>query len=319
MHCRNLIFGTLIVSLAVLGRETSQGSVQTVFATGFEIAEGYDPEFSLVGQNGWIGTDVNGNGLVADWFAAGDQAAYAGYFPLNPGQADLSIWRPIDFSPLEAGKSIIHFSVTMEIVDSTNDHYDAFRWSVYNMDEERLFTLDFDNWDFGIYYRLDGTNDFVYSGHLFETDVPYALSILMDFSQNRWSASMNGAIIVTNLPITTTGAALTLGDIDAVWFYNDSDAPGDNFMVFDDYRITAEAGTIEPARPRIEPVERLSNGQFLLRLFGENERRYAIEASQDFSTWIPLRTNVVMDGIFDFLDTSAPGAAWRFYRARLVP
>jgi hypothetical protein len=319
MPHRNLILGTLVLYLAACAPLTSQGATQTVFATGFEVSEDYDPQFTLVGQNGWIGTDLNGNGLVPDWFATNDQAAYIGYFPLPAGQDVLSVWYPLNFSPLASGKPIVHFSVLMEIVDSSNEQYDVFRWSVYNRNEDRLFTLEFDNLDFGIYYQLDGTNGFVYSGHLFEADTPYALSITMDFSQNHWSASLNGGTILTHLPITTTNAPLTLGDIDAVWLYNDPAYPGDNFMVFDDYTVTAQAAASQPSRPRLEPVGRLSNGQFLLRLFGENDRRYAIEASQDLSTWTPLRTNVVAGGVFDFLDTTAPGVPRRFYRARLVP
>ena len=46
------------------------------------------------------------------------------------------------------------------------------------------------------------------------------------------------------LPITTTGKALNLGDVDAVWLPTYSFYPGDNAMIFDDYRLTAEPGEV---------------------------------------------------------------------------
>ncbi len=65
------------------------------------------------------------------------------------------------------------------------------------------------------------------------------LEVSMDFAANTWSASLDGAEIVRNIPISTTGAALNLGDIDAVW-YRTSGTYGDNYMAFDDYLVTAE-------------------------------------------------------------------------------
>jgi hypothetical protein len=70
----------------------------------------------------------------------------------------------------------------------------------------------------------------------------------------------------------------------------------------------------------VSPVGRLPDGQFLVRVHGESGGRYAIDISPNLSAWTAVKTNTApADGIIDFIDTTAPGAALRFYRARLVP
>jgi len=64
--------------------------------------------------------------------------------------------------------------------------------------------------------------------------------------------------------------------------------PGDNFMVFDNYTVTAEPYPISLA-----PVGRLSNGTFLLRLTAEPGRQYDIEVSEDLKDWFLLKPQTV--------------------------
>jgi hypothetical protein len=100
--------------------------------------------------------------------------------------------------------------------------------------------LIFDNSDLGIYSRLDGLSDYVWTGFYFANEVSYDLSIILDFQANRWSAFVEGDLLVDQEPITTTGLTLDLGDIDAVWVPQNDFFAGDNFMLFDNYRVTAE-------------------------------------------------------------------------------
>lgn len=86
-------------------------------------------------------------------------------------------------------------------------------------------------------------------------------------------------------------------------------------MMFDNYTITRE----EPPPPTLTPLDRTGN-TFTLRLTGEPERRYAIEATTNFTAWSFLRTNTtdLFDGTFEFTDRDARPPR-RFYRGRLVP
>lgn len=311
--------GILTAALICLGVITVSGQTRTVFETGFEPDENYDIELDLIGQNGWVGVGTGGTGLVADFFEGLGQQAYIGFSPPDGSEDFLSVWRPLNLDPVSEGVPLVRFDVVIEIVDSENERYDDFRWSVYNKKEERLFTLDFDNVERVISYALDGSDpSFVSTGFQFGSNGSYELSIFMNFGENLWNATLNDVTIVQGQPMTTADAELTLGDIDAVWAVRTPGEAGDNFMLFDNYRVTASNG--ESLGARLTPVGRLEDGRFLLRVFGEAGRRYAIEASTDLDQWLSLKeiTAPEPDGVFEFLDDTSPGTSKRFYRTRLV-
>lgn len=175
--------------------------------------------------------------------------------------------------------------------------------------------LNLDNYDHKILYLLERGANFVWTGKTFANDVRYRLRVAMDFSRNRWSATLDNILLTTNQPLTTANTSLNLGDIDAAWFYGDRNNPGDNLMAFDNYEITRES----PPQPVLSNPLHANRG-FSLRLTGEPGRKYALEASSELKTWLTLRTNTTSaaDGVVDFSDTDLPQAR-RLYRARLVP
>ena len=63
----------------------------------------------------------------------------------------------------------------------------------------------------------------------------------MDFAKNLWTAYLDDQVIAVKQPITTVNSALNLRSIAVAWVLNDVSSPGDNFMIFDDYTVTAEA------------------------------------------------------------------------------
>jgi len=282
-----------------------------IYSTQFESAQGYNANFDLDGQNAWISYGTGGeacNGLVSGFFPGQGQQAYIGF---TNGIDTLFLLRPINFSPLAAGLPLVRFTTLMSIEDSTNGEYDYFQWSVYNIAGDRLFTLDFDNFSTNISYALDNPGTYVNTGVKFAPGATYTLTIIMNFASNRWSATLNSALLATNLPMTTTGKPLTLGDVDAVWELRATNAPGDNFMLFDNYTITAD-----PARLTV--LSR-AGGQTFLRLTGPNGYRFAIDGSTNLVNWTALRTNSISVGSFDYTDTSSSALNRRFYRARWVP
>ena len=292
--------------------------VTNVFSTQFETAEGYNPALDLIGQAGWLGNGTGGNGLVTNFISGRQQHAYIGFAaPLSTNEDQLVAWQPLNFSPLAANRPVVTFSALMQITDSGNSLYDNFRWSFYNTQSHRLFSIDFDNDYQDINYLLDGTNQLVLTGFPLTNGLTYPVVVTMNFASNRWSATLNGALLATNQPLTTTGALLDLGDVDAVWLIDDPTAPGDNVMVFDDYRITAESLPVPPAQMRF--LSRTAEGWALLRVFGQAGSRWSVDATTNFIAWTPLNTNVISGTYFDQVDTTAAGLARRFYRARLVP
>jgi hypothetical protein len=291
---------------------STKAAVTNLYSTGFEKNESYDARYELAGQKGWFRypDSDGGNGIITNFY--GSWAGYVGLFSLQPAADFMSVWQPINFTAPTNNDYQVRFTVVMAVFDSTTTNRDDFYWSVYNRDGTRLFTLDFDNKDLGIYYLLDD-NAWVDTGWSFENDVAYDLEIIMNFASNRWSAVLGWVEIVANERITTTNAARNLGDVDAVWAIAVRNRPGDNFMVFDDYRVRGEL------LPRLQPVGRQPNGQFTLRVRGLNGARYAVEGSTNLANWTPLRTNTIANGFFDFTDIGSSPLDRRVYRARWVP
>lgn len=310
--CLGILFGVAFASVRPAGATVTTN----IFSTQFEAAEGYSTNLDLAGQNGWLSFGSGGNGLVTDFIVGEGQQAYIGSFPPDEGTDQLSVWRPINFSPIPTNMPIVKFSVLMSIMDSSNTNYDDFYWSVYNTQDHRLLTLDFDNYDLKIYYALEGTTNFVWTGQTFTPDAAYTLVITMNFTQNSWGATLDGALLTTNQPITTTGSAADIGDVDAEWIVFDPENPGDNFMLFDNYQFTAEV--LLPPAPLLQILGRTGDGQVLLRVLGQSGTRFAIDATTNLTQWTALKTNVVTDGFFDYVDSLASAFARRFYRARWV-
>lgn len=315
--------GVFIVGGATLFAFTAVPAATNVYVTQFETVEGYNNNLDLIGQLNWTGEGpgTGWNGLTEGFISDQGQHGYIGFAaPAGTNESPFVLWRPINFNAVAAGLPIVRFSVQMQVTDSLNGQYDDFRWSVYNSQGDRLFSLDFDNLFQDVNYLLDGTNKLVLTGIPLTNDVTYSLVVTMNFASNRWSAMLNSTLIATNQPITTVGSPLNLGDVDAVWIINDPVAAGDNLMVFDNYQITAEALVVPPPpAAHVQLLGRTTEGWALLRVFGQAESRWALEATTNFTHWTALKTNTVSSIFFDHVDNTAAGVQHRYYRARWVP
>ncbi len=225
---------------------------QELYSTGFETSDGFSTGQPLDASGLWDSYGSGGSGVLYDVFIDGGQQAFIGYYEPDWGDDMLAVWPTVNHTPNLASRPVVKFSVLMAIVDSENYAWDDFHWEAYNTAGKRLFALDFDNYLMDIYYVLDDgqyhDSNFRPDAADFENETIYLLEVTMDFARNRWSATLDGEPLVTELPITTTGLDLTLGDLDAVWVPYDSFWAGDNFMLFDDYALFACASDT----PKIE-------------------------------------------------------------------
>lgn len=284
----------------------------TLYSTQFE---NFNPTNDIIGQNQWIGAGEGGNGFVEEFYPGFGLSAYIGFAP--PTTNGLLVWRPVNHVP--TNRPIVDITLDMAVIDSTtnNNNYDEFRWSVYNIAGQPLFSIVFDNRDFGIYHLLDDAGgQFRYTGWGFDHDTVYTLNIQLNYASNRWNAWLGGAHIITNELITTKGAAQNFGDLDAVWLRGGANA-GDNFMVFDNLLITADLASV-PAPTLNKPLA-IGGGQYLIRVNGTEGVKFAVQASTNLTSWIALKTNVISGGYFDYLDTTAVGLPRRYYRAKWIP
>ena len=301
------------------------GQASTVlYATSFEADENYTLDLDLgdtkpngqTGQNGWLGygsLQPYWSGILTNYFQGLGQQAYIGFTAPTDGDGTLTVWQP-NITAVPVNQPVVKFSTLMAIGDSTNDRFDDFRWSVYNTSGQRLFTLDFDNYALQVNYALDDGNGFVSTGKSFEPNKIYELVIIMDLARNKWSARIDDIALVADKPMSTTFASLALGDVDAVWSIRDTANPGNNFMAFDNYMLTAYATAVPP---EVHIAERLNDGSNLLRLYGEPNKSYTIEATADFVTWTPISTSTPTEGILEYLDAASAGQNRRFYRAKV--
>ncbi|MBM3901176.1 MAG: hypothetical protein FJ379_03650 [Verrucomicrobia bacterium] len=312
-----------------------RGQTRILYETGFEAFEGFKADQDLIGQGGWVGfagdlagkaTDPGGNGVLAQPLPGfNGQYAYIGYTAPDT-TADFSLWKPVQFKPTSTPLPLVRFQVAFQIEDSTEaaPFFDSFRWSVYSLTEHRFLSLDFDNETLSVNYILDDAKGqtpppIVPTGFSFEPGQAYDLEIDLNLQRNQWTARINGQAILTSLPITSVGEALTVGDIDPAWVILTPGKPGDNFIVFDDYRVSAIPLTEIP--PRLEPVGLLHTGAFVLRILGEPGVTYALEAARlqgsGAVTWEPIGVGVAQspNGTLDLQDSAAAQFPDRVYRA----
>jgi len=294
---------------------------QVLFETGFEADGGYEPGQTLAGQDGWLATREGGNGITEEsLFPEPGAQAFVGFVPfdgLDEENYDLFVFRPINYIPEEADGPLV-FEVDVMIANSANEKYDCFRWAFFNQNEDRLFSVDFDNNALQVFYALD-SGGFVQTDEAFENELVYRLRVTLDFAANEWSFALDGKTLGSELPITTTGLDLNLSDASAVWVVSDEDPEdgaieaGDNFMAFDNLSWRLEPTAREPFSIEIELISEEALG---ITVIGESNTDYLVQVSEDMEAWSDVSTGSAPDGVVETFDriTFSP----RFYRAIIV-
>jgi kumamolisin len=224
------------VSLSIYPQQASMD----LYSTGFEPKEGFTAGTPLGGQDGWEVQGTGGTGIVVGEDGMSGQQAYVGHTaPTTGGDTGVTAYYPVDYSPVGSLEPIVTFSTTMAINDSTNSNYDDFLWRLVDSKGRVLFSIDFANGDLQVYYYLDGARQRVATGVQFANNTPLKLVVTMDYSTDKWSATLNGAKLAANEPIHIGTDLLDFGYMAAAWQIANPSAPGDNSMVFDDYSIVA--------------------------------------------------------------------------------
>lgn len=298
-----------------LALSSPRGLADTViYETGFEVSEGYVLGSPLVGQQGWQGFGSGGNGILSGYFAGQGQQAYVGMTGPTGGDDSLFVW-PVVHAPLSPCTTTnLRFSVDMMIVDSTNSRWDEFVWSLYDGEGYWLMALNFDNGYERIFYAYEGLDDWVDTDMDIETGRKYALVVDLDFPGNRWRAYLDGEVLVASAPLSIYGPEGGFGDLDAAYWPFDLDRPGNNFMVFDNYRLVAQPGQPPPPGLRLISVD---DAGATLRVHGRPGCSYLVQSTSNFATWDDLHTDTPnAEGFFDYTDPLPNPEGLRFYRAR---
>jgi hypothetical protein len=300
-----------------VARVTVVGSSGLIYQTGFEMAQGFNTNTDrLIDQGGWMGDGTGGNGILSQRLPGKGQQAYVGYnAPWSMNENQLYAYYPINLSPVPSHQ-LVRFSVLMEMLDSSNDYYDQFRWAVYNTSGDRLFLIEFDNYDNHIWTKSQ--EKWIDTGVTYTNEVPYELVVRMDFGQSRWSAALGERLIATNQPLAAPGQTADLGDIDAVWNIDDSFNPGDNWLLFDDYRVAFELPPTTLTLQTQTPPGPGNPGSFALTVAGPAGQVLEILTSTNLKTWNAIGTFTNTSGLLLFID-QAPNPQRGFYQTRSVP
>jgi len=227
--------------IAVDGYDGATGQVELTLD---QSAEGgiYETDFemfpfgsnTLDGIDGWGDTDPNSGTSGIFEPEAGNQAAWIGYNPTS--KSIVSLYRTVNV-PFSTG--VVEFSVDMRILDSTSERYyqrDDFSFVLFNTAVDYLGEILFDNntqkiWrgDAGVKYD---------TGHSFVRGAHYTLSVSMDLVKNQWSAYLGEQLLFKDATLNSTGRALNLASVVVIWRPHLQGFSGDNFMIFDNYRLS---------------------------------------------------------------------------------
>jgi hypothetical protein len=309
--------GLLVIVAAAFLPVRSVGAATIVYSTSFEPAEGYHQGPGLAGQDGWIASGTGGDGIITNGLLGHFQTAYIGFNPPATNEAGHAVAHRLGFNPLQRQLPLVTFSVAMAVFPSTSTNQDWFDWAVFAANKE-LFALSFSSGrgNQPISYQVgDGT--FVDTGQTYTNEIAYTLTVTMDFTANQWSAMLDSTLLVTNqLMSAATGTNdMTLDVVMAEWVFRNPTRPGNDYMVFDDYRITAQPAASALTGPTLQLASG-SPGQVSLHLLGQPGATYALEASEDLRSWTEIAALPSPDGNWDYTDTTAGSLGQRFYRAR---
>lgn len=272
----------------------------------------------LVGTGGWLGTN-KGEGVHGVDDSAIPRLGKAAFLGFNPPSTNyVTVYRPLEAQKVPPVGAIVEFTTTLAVADSSNGGFDRFLITVYNTEDDFLAAVLLDNTlvDFGI-WASDGDFD-TDTSVAYETDVLFDLRVVIDLARNKWSAYMDGGVVFKDWTFTASTVRRDLGGIAAEWEIVNTRRPGDNWLLFDNWKI-ASAEALPPAAIPAQwaSYERFGK-DFVLRWNLPANQAYQVEYSLDLKSWLSdlPGSKIPASGApreITFTDV-APSTPRRFYR-----
>ncbi len=304
---------------------TGTNAAETLlYQTDFSNFPGGDGE--LVGRDGWESTHAGElvHGTVDDILGEGNRSGTIGF---NAPESDdgnlITLYRPLGYDPLGESTPLVQFRTDLALIDSDNGYFDSFHISVYNRDERLLGSVIFDNTEeaLGI-WRHDG-DIFEDTQAGFDHAQLYQLGIDIDYANNTWSARLDEDItLFTDAPFNATGETLDLGDFSVAWEITDIENPGNNWLVFDNWEVSAlSTDAPPPNQPEEVPflkIDRNRRGNFTIEWDAKPNVSYQVQHSADLVTWRPVPPSNRPEEAPGRANVRAEGAA-RYFRVTMTP
>ncbi len=308
--------------LFLAGLAQPLGAEDIIYQTDFsDFNAGQD---QLAGREGWEGSHVGQglHGIDEDIYVGQDHSAYLGGTPTD-NQTDLvRVYHSFhEAVPQQAEIKRLQFQVLFGIVESLIGGYDTFSFVFYSETNEFLAALHFDTTEFDYGIWTDDGEEATYTGEVFLTDYLHLLTVEIDPQNNQWQADLDGIPIFETIAFTSQSAnsPAPVGKIAAEWRISDPSDPGDNWLLFDDWRVTGTLETPGPPVPDLTTIQKLADGSIELRWNAVPQGQYRVYTSEDGLDWTPIDPLILTtdDSPQAFYTASPPSAiSRRLYRVQ---
>jgi len=313
------------------------------YYTGFET-----PPFNLGpdkirGTDGWSGPMLFAgkalSGILSEAQHGVTDIGNAAYLGGNParvtGVNNKSVYlrRAVNLDPVALGQEVASFSVVFGIKDSTADSLfrrDNFEFQIWNTNSQLLGGIQFDNNRLdsltglplrSIYLLYWNGSAFVYTntGYSFLPETLEVLDFRINFRTNRWTVTVGGAPLFQDISFYTgpnlrnLGSTVAQMQVTNTYPFSTDIYPGDNFMLFDDYRLRTDPVTVT-----LESSWTAA-GACKLDWNEEYGYRYRLQYSADCANWFDFPETIhtaMITGDRSFTDTTSPRPERRLFRVR---
>ncbi len=163
-------------------------------------------------------------------------------------------------------------------------------------------------------YQQTAPSVAAYGGDYFVAWQEAVAGLTNNFNLVGVSLADNGAVLPGSLALVNTNAYDQVAPRLAVM--------GGHFLVVGQGLQYGGARTVAnrvSLNPHLVGAQRPDPGRFQFTLVGARGGRYAIETSTNLADWVQISTLVNTNGLLEVVDSNAPPAAPRFYRAILLP
>ena len=339
--------------LALVGLPSHAGEVYftdfSSFTAGFDTIAGTDGWTGSASHSGlkFSGVDAEGTHGIS---GIGNAAFIGGNsMVLNPSiSRTVNVRRAMTKDPVALGQEVVLFYVNLGIKDSTASGIsvkrDNFEFAFYNQTGQLLAFLQFDNSTLSsaggdpvrriLRSSWSGTQFAkVETGATFFHDVLMGLQIRINFRTNRWSAVLDDVELFSDEVFYAGNVTKNLGLVAAQLqivgtgtvsgTFQQGPAPGDNYMLFDDFALRMDA--VSP--PVILSQERIrETGAFKLSWLTEALYRYQVQYVDDIGeAWKSDLAGSALTATATgtspvFTDNTSSGKTRRYYRVvRMYP
>jgi len=310
------------------------------YITGFEnFTVGND---TIIGKESWTGSHAGYqlHGVMSETqhgvLGIGNAGFIGGYATTTAATTNKVVYvrRPVNLDPVALNQEVATFSVVFGIKDSTTTtKRDNFEFLIYNQANALLGGIQFDNTTLDsstlkprrLIYRLswNGTAfQYVLTGYSFLPETLETLQIRINYRTNRWTASLSDVPVFQDLSFYTGTAAKNLGSVMVKMAVANTDPltgnirPGDNYMLFDDYRVRTDAVSTTAT------FTKSTGGAARIAWNEEAGYTYQVQYSNDLKTWNSDLANsshtATLTQSATFTDPTTPVPGVRFYRIKSV-